>query len=59
MWNAVQDNDRKEGLISETRPVEQYFNSRFEATANAFDADAIRRQASAFSDDMIRFTKTK
>ncbi len=59
MWNAVQDNDRKEGLISETRPVEQYFTSRFEATANAFDADAIRRQASAFSDDMIRFTKSK
>ena len=59
MWNAVQDNDRKQGLISETRPVEQYFTSRFEATANDFDADAIRRQAKAFTDAMIRFTKAK
>jgi NitT/TauT family transport system substrate-binding protein len=59
MWNAVQDNDRKGGLIAETRPVEAYFTSRFEATANDFDADAIRRQATAFTDDMIRFTKAK
>jgi NitT/TauT family transport system substrate-binding protein len=59
MWNDIQDNDRKAGLISETRPVGDYFTSRFEAQSNDFDADAIRRQAKGFTDEMIRFTKTK
>ena len=27
MWNEVQDNDRKAGLILATRPVEDYFAS--------------------------------
>ena len=56
MWNEVQDNDRKAGLISATRPVEDYFTSRFEAQANAFDAEAVRRQAKSFTDAMIRYT---
>jgi NitT/TauT family transport system substrate-binding protein len=59
MWNDVQNNDQKAGLISATRPVGDYFTSRFEAQSNDFDAEAIRRQAKGFTDEMIRFTKTK
>jgi NitT/TauT family transport system substrate-binding protein len=56
MWNEVQDNDRKAVLISATRPVEDYFTSRFEEEANAFDAEAGRRQAKSFTEAMIRYT---
>ncbi len=59
MWNDIQSNDLKGGLISGTRPVEEYFSSRFEAPSNDFDAEAIRRQAKSFTDEMIRFTKTR
>lgn len=59
MWNDVQNNDQKAGLISATRPVGDYFTSRFEAQSNDFDAEAIRRQAKGFTDEMIRVTKTK
>jgi len=59
LWSSIQDNDRKGGLISETRPVGEYFTSAFEAKANDFDAAAIRRQAQGFTDEMIRFSKTK
>jgi hypothetical protein len=59
MWKDVQDNDLKAGLISATRPVDEYFSSRFEAQSNEFDAEAIRRQAKGFNEEMIRFTKTK
>jgi hypothetical protein len=54
----LQDNDRKAGLISATRPVGDYFTARFETQANAF-AEAVRGQAKGFTDDMIRFSKTK
>jgi NitT/TauT family transport system substrate-binding protein len=59
MWNGIQDNDRKGGLIADTRPVGQYFTSAFEAKSNDFDAAAIRRQAQSYTDEMIRFSKTK
>jgi NitT/TauT family transport system substrate-binding protein len=59
MWNDIQSNDLKGGLISGTRPVEEYFSSRFEASSNDFDAEAIRRQAKGFTDETIRFTKTR
>jgi NitT/TauT family transport system substrate-binding protein len=59
MWNDIQSNDLKGGLISGTRPVEEYFSSRFEAPSNDFDAEAIRRQAKGFTDEMIRVTKTR
>jgi NitT/TauT family transport system substrate-binding protein len=59
MWNGIQENDRKGGLIEETRPVGEYFTSAFEAKSNDFDAAAIRRQAQSFTDEMIRFSKTK
>jgi hypothetical protein len=55
----MQDNDLKAGLITATRPVDEYFSSRFESQSNEFDAEAIRRQAKGFTDEMIRFTKTK
>ena len=55
MWNEVQDNDHKAGLISATRPIEDYFTSRFEAQANDFDAEAARCQAKSFIDAMIRY----
>ena len=55
MWNEVEDNDRKAGLISATRPVEDYFTSRFEAQANDFDAEAVHCQAKSFIDAMIRY----
>jgi hypothetical protein len=58
-WNGLQDNDHKAGLISATRPVGDYFTARFETQANAFDAEAVRGQAKSFTDDMIRFSKTK
>jgi NitT/TauT family transport system substrate-binding protein len=59
LWSSIQDNDRKGGLISETRPVGEYFTSAFEAKSNDFDAAAIRRQAQGYTDEMIRFSKTK
>lgn len=59
MWADIQSNDLKGGLISGTRPVEEYYSSRFEGPSNDFDAEAIRRQAKSFTEDMIRFTKTK
>lgn len=55
MCNEVQDNDRKTGLISATRPVEDCFTSRFERQANDSDAEAVRRQAKSFTDAMIRY----
>jgi NitT/TauT family transport system substrate-binding protein len=59
MWNDVQNNDLQAGLISATRPVADYYTSRFEAQCNDFDAAAVRRSARGFADAMIRFTKTK
>ena len=55
----MQNNDLQAGLISATRPVADYYTSRFEAQCNEFDAEAIRRSAMGYSDAMIRFTKTK
>jgi len=58
-WKQLQDYDLKGGLVSQAKPVTDFFTDQLVSKMNDFDVEAIKNQARIFNVSMIKYTAAK